>query len=89
MAVGAGLGVVEEDEVMASIVLEPGASIEPGELVRYCEQVLPYYAVPRYVRFVQQLPKTQTSKVQKAELRRVGIDAQTWDAGPRGRSKRV
>lgn len=79
---------LEEDEVIASVVLEAGASIKPAQLLSYCEEALPYYAVPRYLRFVQQLPKTQTSKIQKAELRRIGIDAETWDGGPRGRSKR-
>ena len=79
---------LEEDEVMASVVLEPGAALTPQELLRHCEEGLPYYAVPRYLRFVPQLPKTQTAKVQKAELRRIGIDASSWDGGPRGRSRR-
>ena len=73
---------------MASVVLEPGAALTPQELLRHCEEGLPYYAVPRYLRFVPQLPKTQTAKVQKAELRRIGIDASSWDGGPRGRSRR-
>lgn len=79
---------LEEDEVMASVVLEPGATAEPAELLRYCEDALPYYAVPRFFRLVLELPKTQTAKVQKAELRRSGIDALAWDGGPRGRSRR-
>jgi crotonobetaine/carnitine-CoA ligase len=77
-----------EDEVMASIVLELDFSVNPAVLLEHCESQLPYYAVPRYYRIVTQLPKTATAKVQKAALRDIGIDDATWDAGPRGRSKR-
>jgi len=77
-----------EDEVMVSVILEPGATVAAAELLRHCEESLPYYAVPRYFRIVPHFPKTQTAKVQKAELRRIGIDEFTWDGGPRGRSKR-
>lgn len=78
---------MEEDEVMASVILEPGASVTAADLLKHCEASLPYYAVPRYLRLVPHFPKTQTAKVQKAELRRIGIDEFTWDGGPRGRSK--
>jgi crotonobetaine/carnitine-CoA ligase len=88
VAVYAVPATLEEDEVMASVVLEAGAALAPADLLKHCESALPYYAVPRYLRFVDQLPKTQTAKVQKAELRRIGIDAQTWDGGPRGRARR-
>ncbi len=77
-----------EDEVMASLILEPGQTVTPSEILAYCEASLPYFAVPRYIRITPELPKTQTAKVQKAVLRSIGIDSLTWDAGPRGRSKR-
>jgi crotonobetaine/carnitine-CoA ligase len=77
-----------EDEVMASIVLDPELSVDPAQLLKHCESQLPYYAVPRYYRIVAELPKTATAKVQKSALREIGIDELTWDAGPRGRSKR-
>jgi carnitine-CoA ligase len=77
-----------EDEVMTSLVLKPGATVTPAELLRHCEAELPYYAVPRYYRIVSDLPRTSTAKIQKGELRRIGVDDRTWDAGPRGRSKR-
>jgi crotonobetaine/carnitine-CoA ligase len=35
--------------------------------------------VPRYIRIVDELPKTPTQKVQKVELRKAGITADTWD----------
>jgi crotonobetaine/carnitine-CoA ligase len=79
---------LEEDEVMASIVLEPGKHVTAPEMLEYCTENLPYFAVPRYIRITPALPKTQTAKVQKQELRRIAIDELSWDAGPRGRRKR-
>ena len=79
---------LEEDEVMASVVLEPGKDVTAPELLEYCTENLPYFAVPRYIRITPSLPKTQTAKVQKQELRRIAVDELSWDAGPRGRRKR-
>jgi crotonobetaine/carnitine-CoA ligase len=73
---------------MASVVLEPGKDVTAPELLEYCTENLPYFAVPRYIRITPSLPKTQTAKVQKQELRRIAVDELSWDAGPRGRSKR-
>lgn len=68
-----------EDEVMAAIVLREGESIEPLDLVRYCEPRLPYFAVPRYLDFVTDLPRTENGKVQKYKLREAGVTSSTWD----------
>ena len=35
--------------------------------------------VPRYIRFVETLPKTPTERVQKVKLRDEGITADTFD----------
>ena len=35
--------------------------------------------VPRYIRFVETLPKTPTERVQKVKLREEGITADTFD----------
>ena len=68
-----------EDEVMAAIVLKPGQGIAPEDLLRYCEPRLPYYALPRYFDFVDELPTTGNGKVRKTELRARGVSATTWD----------
>ena len=41
-----------EDEVMAAIVLQPGAALTPVELLDYCSPRMPYFAVPRFLEFV-------------------------------------
>lgn len=68
-----------EDEVMAAIVARAGASITPVELMQFCATRLPYFAVPRFVDFVADLPRTENGKVRKYELRERGVSASTWD----------
>ncbi|WP_347556474.1 ATP-dependent acyl-CoA ligase [Robbsia sp. KACC 23696] len=68
-----------EDEVMAAIVLRADASLAPLDLIRYCEPRLPYFAVPRFLEFVQTLPKTENGKVQKYKLRERGVTEASWD----------
>jgi crotonobetaine/carnitine-CoA ligase len=68
-----------EDEVMAAIVLEPRATLSPEELIAHCEPRLAYFAVPRYVEFVSELPLTENGKVRKQVLRDRGVTSSTWD----------
>jgi crotonobetaine/carnitine-CoA ligase len=68
-----------EDDVMVVVVPVAGQSLEPEALMHYLIARMPHYMVPRYVRFVDALPKTPTSKVQKHQLRSEGITADAWD----------
>jgi len=68
-----------EDEVAAAIVLERAARIEPRELIEHCVPLLAYFAIPRYIEFVTELPLTENGKVRKAVLRERGITASMWD----------
>jgi crotonobetaine/carnitine-CoA ligase len=68
-----------EDEVMAAIVTRPGAAIPPVELMQFCATRLPYFAVPRFVDFVADLPRTENGKIRKYALRERGVTASTWD----------
>jgi crotonobetaine/carnitine-CoA ligase len=68
-----------EDEVMTAVVLEPGATLAPEELITHCEPRLAYFAIPRYVQFVEQLPLTENGKVRKRVLREQGVTATAWD----------
>jgi len=62
-----------EDEIKAVIVPEPGQALEPEDVWAWCDERLPYFAVPRYVELATELPKTPTSKVRKNELRAAGV----------------
>lgn len=67
-----------EDDVKAWIVLAPEERLEPDELHEYLRGALPYFAVPRYVQFVDELPVTPTGRVQKHKLR-VTDGHSSWD----------
>ena len=54
-------------------------SPDPADLTRWAAQRLPYFAVPRYIEFVTELPLTENAKVQKFLLRERGVSAATWD----------
>lgn len=68
-----------EDEVMAAIVKVPGSTLTELGLVRHCESRLAYFAVPRFIDFVDALPLTENGKVQKFKLRERGVSEKTWD----------
>ena len=68
-----------EDEVMAALVLHGGQHVEPAELARFCESRLPYFAIPRYIELMDELPRTENGKVQKYKLRERGVTAATWE----------
>jgi crotonobetaine/carnitine-CoA ligase len=68
-----------EDEIKACVVVQPGAPLAAEALLDYCQQRMPRFAVPRFVEFVEALPKTATGKLQKEALRRQGRTPATWD----------
>ena len=68
-----------EDEVMATVVVRAGSKLSELDLVRHCEPRLAYFAVPRYIEFVDELPVTENGKVQKFKLRDRGVTPKTWD----------
>ena len=70
-----------EDEVMAAVILQPDRQLTHAELIAFCEPRLPYFAVPRYLEFMSELPATESGKVQKYKLRERGITQNTWDRG--------
>jgi carnitine-CoA ligase len=68
-----------EDEVMAAVVLRTGAQLSHAALLDFCQPRMAYFAVPRFVEFVDALPVTENGKVTKYRLRERGVTAATWD----------
>jgi len=66
-----------EDEVLAVVVVS--ASVDPQEILEWCTGRIPAFAIPRYLRIVDTLPKTPSAKVRKAVLRDQGIAEGTYD----------
>jgi crotonobetaine/carnitine-CoA ligase len=85
VGVAAGEGAGSEQEILICIVPRNVAP-DPFELLEYCAEKMPYFAVPRYVRFMAHLPKTPTERVRKVELRDMGIGDDVYDrvvSGPK------
>lgn len=68
-----------EDEVMICVTLKEGLSLSAQELIRHCEKQMAYFMVPRFVRFIDRLPKTPSERVQKYRLREEGVTVDTFD----------
>jgi crotonobetaine/carnitine-CoA ligase len=81
-----------EDEVLAVIAPVEEGALDPVALIEFLRPRLPHFMVPRYIRFIDALPKTPTQKVQKHILRSTGLSDGAWDreaAGIRIRRDRV
>lgn len=68
-----------EAELKVDVVLKPGQSVTAEELARFVNDNAPYFFVPRYIEFVDELPMTPTNKVQKYKLREKGLTGNVWD----------
>jgi crotonobetaine/carnitine-CoA ligase len=68
-----------EDEVMVAVVLQPGAELDPLDLMQYCEAHIAYFMIPRYIRIVDAFPKTATERTMKYQLKSQGVTLDTWD----------
>ena len=78
IGVKAGEGASSEDEIMVVCIPE-GDPPDPAEFTQWMAERMPYFMVPRYIRYVAELPKTPTERVQKVKLREEGITADTFD----------
>ena len=71
VSLSAVIGVPDEshgEEVKAYVILKPGASVTPAELVAWSKENMAAYKYPRTVVIVDALPMTATGKILKREL---------------------
>ena len=68
-----------EDEVKVTATLANGATLDEESLCRWCVDRLPYFAVPRFIEFRKDLPRSPVGRILKYQLRDEGCTAQTWD----------
>jgi crotonobetaine/carnitine-CoA ligase len=64
-----------DEDLLAVVVPRPEQRPDAADLVQWCARRLAPFKVPRFVQFVDELPKTRTQKIEKHRLR----DA--WDPG--------
>jgi crotonobetaine/carnitine-CoA ligase len=68
-----------EDEIKLVVLRRPGSDLtEPG-LLHYLIPRLPRFMTPRFIEFVDELPRTATGKIQKRLLRADWLSTKTWD----------
>jgi acyl-CoA synthetase (AMP-forming)/AMP-acid ligase II len=63
---------IRQEEIKACIVLKSPAtaeSVSPQEIWNFCKERLAAFKIPRYIEYRDSLPKTPSSKIQKALLR--------------------
>ncbi|ASR35565.1 hypothetical protein BAY61_11785 [Prauserella marina] len=63
-----------EDEIAVAVALRQGYELPAADIVANCKENLPRFAVPRYIRVMAELPKTETGKIQKFKLKDLGTD---------------
>jgi carnitine-CoA ligase len=60
---------LSEDEVMVYVVCRDGCSVSAEDLVRFANQNMAHFMVPRFVHFIDALPKTASEKIEKYKLK--------------------
>ncbi|MHA1883463.1 MAG: AMP-binding protein [Promethearchaeota archaeon] len=68
-----------EDEVMIAVVMKLGESMTPEELLDFCQGKMAYFMIPRYIDFVEKLPKSEVHRIMKRFLKERGITESTYD----------
>ncbi|WP_419709638.1 AMP-binding protein [Pseudomonas sp. NFX224] len=79
-AAAVGVLTAQGDEVLMAITLIDDAVVGPADLIEFLIERLPHFMVPRFLRILPELPKTQgTNRVKKAVLRAEGVSIDCWD----------
>lgn len=76
IGVPSGLGAGDED-LKIFVKLMPSANLDELDLIKWCEGEMPYFQIPRYVVLTNELPKTPSQRIRKAELSKATDDC--WD----------
>jgi crotonobetaine/carnitine-CoA ligase len=67
-----------EDEIKLFVVRKIGEDVTPADLVTFMATRMPRFMVPRFLEFIDELPRTPTLRVKKNELR-ARLDGDVWD----------
>ena len=56
------------EEVASFVVTEPGCTIDEQDILCHCREKLPDFKLPKVIRFLEEIPKTNRGKVIKQDL---------------------
>lgn len=73
-----------ENEILAVVVLNEGKQLKHEDLIAFLEPKLPYFMIPRYIKFAAELPRTPTNKVKRVLLQDNWSDGDVWDLSKSG-----
>ncbi|OUM90375.1 MAG: acyl-CoA synthetase [Bacillus thermozeamaize] len=59
----------DEDEIVAFVVRKEGSALTEEGLRRWIEAEMPRFMWPKYIRLVEEIPRTPTNKIEKYKLR--------------------
>jgi crotonobetaine/carnitine-CoA ligase len=69
-----------DQDILAAVVTVDGAGLDPRALVEFLADRLPHYALPRFIRVMDELPRTDsTRRVQKGAVAAQGSEG-CWDS---------
>lgn len=69
-----------EDEIMACVSVVEGGTLNEMDMIQFLKNDLPTFAVPRYVKIVDEFPKTEMQRIIKKDLEKEGVVPGTFDA---------
>jgi len=68
-----------EDEIKLVVLPREGSGLTERDLYDFLAPRLPRFMVPRFIEFVEELPRTPTGKIQKKALRGQPLSPKAWD----------
>jgi len=68
-----------DEEILAYAVVRSESELDPEALHTHLADRLAYFAVPRYIAFVDALPRNPALRVDKPQLRDLGVPPSAWD----------
>jgi crotonobetaine/carnitine-CoA ligase len=84
VAVHAVPSTITEDDLKVTATVIEGSMLKEEELFVWCIDQLPYFALPRYIEFRQDLPRSPVGRVLKRELRDEPIGPHVFDVDASG-----
>jgi len=69
---------------MVSVVLKPGEKMTPEELLDYCQDKMASFMIPRFINFIEALPKSEVHRTLKQVLKDKGVTESTYDREKEG-----
>ena len=55
-------------------MIKSGQALDEKELTDYCQDKLAAYKIPKFFRFVEELPKSAIGKLMRREVRRLELE---------------